>query len=330
MGISLLFQEIANFSVTDSAHAFPYLVRAYGRSDVCKFYVGFERRTRRQVVLMEFSRDIRLPRFEDKNANFSVARIKSEAHQKDFLVFELKESKFHDIFCWVAEQGVESVGRHTVERQAVQAFFDVIYKYRSFFDQVAIAGLNREERIGLYGELFVLKSWLDQNPIDINRYINAWKGPDGKNQDFIFEDETAVEVKSTVANNPDKVVISNIMQLEKGSLHHVLLEVLSFQMQEGTDATLTSLVADIRLLLQSSDELLALFDAMLIKSRYADLHASLYSQEGYFLRKRRTFRVDDKFPRILPSQIPNGVTDLKFSILLASLAEFEVKPSSAN
>lgn len=74
-------------------------------------------------------------------------------------------------------------------------------------------GLSKKEEVGLFGELSVLLDWLRAggNP---QKIADVWTGPQHGARDFRFDDENALEVKSSVNVTPFCATIESLEQLD--------------------------------------------------------------------------------------------------------------------
>jgi hypothetical protein len=67
-----------------------------------------------------------------------------------------------------------------------------------------------------------------------------------------------------------------------------------------------------------------LFKLKLLESGYYDIHKPLYDERGYTIRQENLYRVSGNFPRITENQIPIGVGDVRYSIVLSESEEWRI------
>ena len=67
-----------------------------------------------------------------------------------------------------------------------------------------------------------------------------------------------------------------------------------------------------------------LFKLKLLESGYYDIHMPLYEERGYTIRQENLYRVSGNFPRITENQIPIGVGDVRYSIVLSESEEWRI------
>lgn len=95
-------------------------------------------------------------------------------------------------------------------------------------------GLSKKEEIGLFGELSVLLDWLRAggNP---QKIADVWTGPQHGARDFRFDDENALEVKSSVKVTPFCATIDSLEQLDTSE--YLELRVAAVCLEEIDDET---------------------------------------------------------------------------------------------
>jgi hypothetical protein len=67
-----------------------------------------------------------------------------------------------------------------------------------------------------------------------------------------------------------------------------------------------------------------LFKLKLLESGYFDINKPLYEERGYTIRQENLYQVSGNFPRITESQIPIGVGDVRYSIVLSESEEWRI------
>ena len=61
------------------------------------------------------------------------------------------------------------------------------------------------------------------------------------------------------------------------------------------------------------------FEGLLLEGGYVDAHADRYKEPHYKMRVAQMFHVRDGFPRLIEGDIPAGVGDLRYTVVLAAL-----------
>lgn len=206
------------------------------------------------------------------------------------------------------------------EDLAMEALRGRVGHWQRFMQTAGDQGLSAERQIGLYGELVVLKRFIEAG-CSPAKAIEGWQGPVGANQDFMFG-TAALEVKSTAMNTESLISVSSERQLDDTGLENLFLSHLSFDRRNGTPGTLPALVEEIETLV--GDTLVPAFDDRLLASGYHRAQRGLYLDVGYTKRKVIHYRVSASFPRIVPGDLRVGVEDVRYSVRLAGAADFVV------
>jgi hypothetical protein len=147
--------------------------------------------------------------------------------------------------------------------------------------------------------------------------VAAWKGPQGFPQDFAIDGVT-IEIKSHLVGAPALVRISSPEQLHtEGATLYLRVQRLSIASLDGMD--LVSLVGEITESLAEHPSELASFELALAEVGYQ--HAPEYAAYKLSVEGTDTYQVDGEFPRVLPKDVPDGVSNLTYSIRLPALGK---------
>jgi len=140
-----------------------------------------------------------------------------------------------------------------------------------------------------------------------------------------FQDNNwAVEVKTTSTNNPQKVTINGERQLDDTLLENLFLYHLSVEVSNGNGQTLCQKIAIIREMLESDIPAASIFNAKLFEAGYLDKHEPFYQDRFYQIRNENYYKIENDFPRIKENELRGGVSDVKYSIILAMCDEYLV------
>ena len=203
-----------------------------------------------------------------------------------------------------------------VNREVILAAF--LDRWTRFFANSSSRGMSSEKERGLFGELKWFQILL-KNGIPFNLILDSWKGPEGHNHDFDSLGRS-VEVKTTLTKEPRKVRISSERQLDTVGLYSLHLFVATLIQSEGGGETLPELISIVRDCAVKVPGAAARFENKLVVSGYHDLHQHHYTS-SFTIRTGELFRVSDAFPRI--TDVPDGVGDLNYSLLVGSLSDHE-------
>lgn len=242
-----------------------------------------------------------------------------------YLGVALREPRFADVFAALAEDLARRIEASSASGAAgVPVLLGQLRRWQRFLAS-ARDGLDPAAQRGLWGELHLLRSRL--LPLLGGAAVGGWKGPDGAHQDFQFSGAW-VEVKTTLAKQPQAVRIASERQLDDTRAPALFLHVLTLEAHEGRSATLPAEVAAVRVALAAWPAARETFEDALLAAGYLDQHAPRYAAVGYAVRQAQDFRVRGDFPRIIEAALPKGVGEVGYSLSLAACAGF-VAPSSA-
>lgn len=241
---------------------------------------------------------------------------------KKFLLILLLNKQHKDIFSTLCEDLIFGVSDVSTELTLVEKLLERLAKWQSLFEKVGKQGLSDEAQRGLYGEIYFLRFFLTNNS-DKNYCIKSWLGPEKSIQDFQYSN-WAVEVKTTHGNNHQKIHITSERQLDDSIIEKIFLFHLSLDVRVGNGESLNVLIDAVSELLNDNTMASNLFKLKLLESGYYDIHKPLYDERGYTIRQENIYRVTGNFPRITENQIPIGVGDVRYSIVLSESEEWRI------
>lgn len=247
-------------------------------------------------------------------------------NSKKFLLILLLNKQHKDIFSTLSEDLIFGVSEVTNEQALVERLLVRLAKWQSLFEKIGKQGLSEEAQRGLYGEVYFLRIFLN-NSSDKNYCIQSWLGPEKSIQDFQHS-SWGVEVKTTHGNNHQKIHIASERQLDDSLVEKIFLYHLSLEVRIGHGESLNTLIDEVSNLLIDSAIASNLFKMKLLEAGYYEIHRSLYDEIGYTIRQENLYRVFGNFPRITENQIPTGVGDVKYSIVLSESEEWRIDQQS--
>lgn len=244
---------------------------------------------------------------------------------RNMLLIKLINNQHKDIFSLLCDDLIQSVATETDETRLVKTLLNRFEKWRTLFDKASQSGLSPEDQRGLFGELLFLRKLLNYSD-DHFRILSCWTGPSKEIRDFQNFD-WAVEVKTTIGNNHQKVHISSERQLDITNLSILYLYHVSLEKMIDSGDTLPSLVNEIYHILKNDTLSLNRFRAKLYEVGYFDHHIDLYFHTGYHLRNQSFYEVTGDFPRLQENELRNGVGDVKYSIILSQCQQYLIHES---
>lgn len=274
--------------------------------------------TGQYLFILSISKTVEIP--ELKNYRFrgvEIFFIKLENTSE--LNIYLLDNDLKDIFSLFIQNILEEIFDYVTENEALTKMLSVIAKWKKLFDKINVDGLNSEQQKGLIGELMFI-NYLNNNGKSITNILNAWTGADFKDKDFTFG-SIGIEVKFTSAKTP-KVTISSERQLDTQNISELFLLLYTAEEVKENGFSLNSLITQIREKITNPDEL-KLFNENLILIGYLENDKSYYSKM-YSLKKSSIFEIANDFPKIVKSQIPLCIYDVKYSIELSAIENFTV------
>jgi hypothetical protein len=149
--------------------------------------------------------------------------------------------------------------------------------------------------------------------------VSSWRGPERANHDFQFTNGS-IEVKATVAATPVTVRISNVRQLDDSGLDALILVVLVMDEAESGQS-LSSIIDDLGQRIPETASFL--WTDRLTAAGYLEVQREIYQSPGYLVRELRFYRVAPGFPRLLDPDLPEGVSEVSYSVSLTALRPYQ-------
>lgn len=242
------------------------------------------------------------------------------------LCLVLADARYRDVLEVLVNDVSEKVANSPGQEEGVKTLIARLHIWQNFMRKHGVQGLRKEEQIGLFGELsFLVDHLINWRWRSAHESVNAWKGPIEGNQDFDFGG-CCVEVKSTTVVPPVSVKIANLTQLDETLMDLLLLCHTSLILDRREGQSLPELVDRLRTVLQGQDvSALDAFNAKLIEAGYLDLHREVYADTRYKHRETTFYRIGEDFPRITVNDIPVGIFECSYSVLLAACAPYKVE-----
>ena len=241
-----------------------------------------------------------------------------ENSQQQRLVLTLARQVDGDLFLGLCETLIASLASVTDSHVALAVTLTHLKRWKTFLAGRKARMLSDEEVRGLFAELHVLRI-LYQRTLSQEAAVDAWCGADAAHQDFIFGN-TAVEVKSLSGRERSSVRISSEDQLEGLTDDLFLMTVRLSDVPDAEQArSLNELVALIEQDLTVA-EALEQFSNRIGGCGYAPL--ADYDTPRFVVSSTQAYRVNEKFPRLIRSQLPQGLARVSYEIKLEAIAPF--------
>lgn len=319
MKINTIWNELEN----DKSFSKGLLLRRYSGSVLPDVFVAFQNPEKLLCIATSVNENIEIDLSTFANLQEIQIDFYPDPNQKgkQILLFKLLNQQHKDTFSVLCEDLITSIASETNERQLIKTILNRFEKWKSLFTKIISEGLLPEEQRGLFGELYFLKKYL-QNNNDYQLVLNTWIGTAGEVRDFQMNN-WALEVKTTHGNNHQKVQISSERQLDITYLDKLFLYHISLEKVQESGETLNQIISSINKILEGDSIALNRFRTKLYEAGYFDHHFPLYEPIGYFIRQDSFYLVEKDFPRIQENEIRNGVGDVKYSIIISQCENYK-------
>ena len=257
------------------------------------------------------------------NASPNIRGISVDLRQRpdkreQTLVLTLTSHSNLDLFHALCKTLIRNLGHTSNSKTALTIVLNHLKRWQRFLAGKNPRLLSPWEVRGLFAELHFLQS-LYTHLLNHDEALNAWIGPKGGNQDFVFGN-TAVEVKTLSNIGPNIVHISSENQLETPAEKLYLTTNRIIESSELPSAmSLNEMVKWIETDLTESS-VLDEYQTKLAEVGYVELHR--YNNPSMQVAETRVYGVTDEFPRIIRSQVPHGIQNVKYQLQIDAVEPF--------
>ena len=227
----------------------------------------------------------------------------------------LTDGQHRDIFDLLVRDLVEAAEQPDDEAVGVARLLARLSNWQQLLRRLSPRGLSPEAQLGIWGELWVLREVLAP-AIGIGDAISAWRGPMGADQDFQMG-AVCMEVKTSAAHGLDRIPVASERQLEVPEDVVLVLVGLSVDARIGHGETLCDMIRVVRSAAAAAG-CLSMLDDRLEGGGCGAEDAHLHGEMGYSVRSSVSFLVGPGFPRLVSTDLPVGVSDVRYRISLAS------------
>lgn len=196
-----------------------------------------------------------------------------------------------------------------------------VKSWMNFFKSKKTGVLSENGQIGLFAELTLLNTLLEYNEENLLDIVTSWVGPKKQNQDFIFPNTQAIEVKCTTSNNPYEVKINNEYQLDCSGLDRLFLAVYQLKRHEISEnssfQSLPNLIEDIKALLKNNLDAKFEFEGLLLDVGYLAEVEIEYIDFGFqIINGPNIYDVNSEFPKLARASISNSIKKVEYNLNL--------------
>ena len=276
-----------------------------------EFQVGYATTSRKALIVMNTGKIEKIPCSAAINAENRQLINGSWTLELQLLLEEYEE----EFLCL----GWDIIMYSREASNPLSALIDRYLSWQKLLQYVGKGVMSFSQQKGLIGELLHLQEIISDKGIENS--VNSWVGPDGSDQDFVYDD-TWDEIK-TVSLAAETVKISSFEQLlhdKNGTLSVYVLE----KTTPGNDRVLLSyLVKTLRTKMSQSVRLLDSFNMKLFKYGYRDRDEEEYDKNCFRYVERRDYLVNDDFPRLTKNNVPAEIVSGSYNISLASIEKYK-------
>lgn len=242
--------------------------------------------------------------------------------QKEATLIRLQNANFIDLFNDLITSIYQKINDINDLTIASSTFISIFSKWTHFFEPSNKLKLSEDEIRGVFGELSYLNNVLQMSsPGDGEKTIESWQGPFNKSNDFIFESKN-VEIK-TKLDSASTVRISSEFQLEREFDKALELCVISLKYDLSNGLSISDILSKIvdHCRLHFID-LVGLYRA-LGKLSLTPSNIVEYNNFRYIISNVTIYDAGKSaFPKICTSNLPEEISNVKFSLRVSTLDSF--------
>lgn len=276
-----------------------------------EWYVSYITETQKAIVFisshqpreMESSKSIAIKIARRFDGRFATSLVLTETSQEQ-------------VFISMCANLIDYSSDALAEKDALRKVAFRFKQWQRLMAYKRLALMTAEAQKGLIGELIYLEKVIASGK-DIQSAVAGWVGPDGADQDFVY-DGVWHEIKA-VGVAATEVKISSVEQLGVESIAgELVIERIDKCAPETHDAfTLNQIVKKVYNLLQSDGEVLDIYISKLNSLGYISLPE--YDMTKYKYSGEEIYNVNDEFPRITRNSIRSEIVNVNYSLSIPSI-----------
>lgn len=275
---------------------------------------------------------LELPRVHNVDFQTSTKQNLSLNFYSDtgYIVLELTDSGYTDLFNDLIISIYQRIYQLTEVNEYSKIFIQMFYKWSEFFDERKSEKLSLDIIKGIFGELFVFKSLIeDSNSSHLNDLLHSWKGPYDEGHDFVL-DKKNIEVKTKEVSKLS-VKISSEYQLEAEAEKALELLVLSVETNPIKGQSLRLLLTDVKNMIVDK-----LGDFSIVLSALSQKNITsqnIYQYDNYKFEVIKEVVYDCMnidFPKLTKTNTPQAVGSIQYTLYLSYLDEFILSTKKYN
>lgn len=287
---------------------------------ILDFFVGYSEDGERQLAIMHRGATVPpldLPTFENLD-------VIAESHKGEFkILLVIKNKELEDKFTVMCFDIAESSKESLSSIEALKKVAKSLSRWADLFKTSNPARLKMNQAIGLWGEIKILKDLIEENIEGVDVVVRGWRGPNGDQKDIGYN-RRRIEIKTQLSTRKTQLAISSLDQLDDNV--EMLMIVLNRVSPADDGYSILDLVKITQNLIRESKEATLDFKRKIILAGYDDTDDQCKAK--YALNEMLIYKVNDTFPRLIPRNVPVGITSAQYAILCSAITSFEIKWSA--
>lgn len=282
---------------------------------ICRLLAGRHFPGSEEAVLVGF-RPVQIPAnaYLPEGNGFVVRKVDFELESERRIWFALlrQAAGSLDMFTIMAADVVTTLNSSGIEidEQLLGLFLGRIRAWQGFMKHGNEGVLSPESEVGLHGELLVLEALIEAG-LPPATAIDSWYGPIDGVQDFQLG-TGAIEVKTTISIGGFSASVTSLEQLDSSLVKPLFLAGVRLRLDE-TGINLPERVAAIRKMLQLESAALIVFESRLLHAGFSSAMSLRYTRR-FSHDRTMIFHVDDCFPALTRSRVPNEIRKIRYEI----------------
>ncbi|MGP8217091.1 MAG: PD-(D/E)XK motif protein [Bacteroidia bacterium] len=275
----------------------------------------------KRCLILSIPKGIKIDVIDDIKEYVSLEFFDNSRH----LVITLLETNYKELFNDFILSIYNKIKDIQSPETASEQLIEIYQKWCEFFSESSKRKLTTEEIQGLFGELFYLQKLIfNASASTVNEVLGSWTGPEDKGQDFMFPNKT-IEVKTKDISQID-VSIGSEFQLQPELGKHLELKVLSVEKYTVKGLSIGQLLLSIKSSINTKQGDISILLKSIGKKGLTLENITEYDNQKFDVRTEVTYNcLEEGFPRLSVSNIPQNVKKIKYSLRLTGLDKYIIE-----
>lgn len=317
MKIEQLWDEILSSQEIDQLGVGDYLLRLLDPDAIFTIFAGADNN---KSILIAIEINSRPPDIDLDTQALDYFRNQRK-NGSWLMALRLNDIELTPVFARLCQDLIDASVGVPSQTALIKLFKDRLNLWKKLFQNSNKGLLQKHEIKGLIAELVALENFLISSKDSAITTLIGWAGPQGADQDFIFND-IAIEIKA-IAPSTTKVGISSIEQLDSILPTELWVYVLrESNPDEEDNISLLSQVLKIERILNANPNALSIFKAKVLESGYVE--NEFYESISFKVIDEMRFTVTDEFPKLKREFTPSGILEATYNISLSAISNFRI------